>query len=169
MGQKVQGSSFSSTARDALELAALQSLVAASTGAGQAPEFDVLQQQALTLRSLLLQRSKPEPEKLRSLLRCSSKQAPELVALQQQASSGACCVATASKLRSLLRCNSKQASSGAYCVAVASKLRSFWSLLRSGNKQAPELALQRKLRSSPKLGACWPSSRLRRSPELGAF
>jgi len=69
---------------------------------------------------LLVQRSKPEPEKLRSLLRCNNKQAPELAALQQQASklqsrrsSGACCVATASKLRSLLRCSNKQASSGA--------------------------------------------------------
>jgi len=108
MGQKVQGSSFSSTARDALELAALQGLVAASSGAGQAPEFAVLQQQALTLRSLLLQRNKPEPEKLRSLLRCSNKQASsragdplELVAFQQQASSGAsgaCCVPATSKL-----------------------------------------------------------------------
>jgi hypothetical protein len=78
MGQKVQGSSFSSTARDVPELAALQGLVAASSGAGQASEFTVLQQQALPLRSLLLQRNKPEPEKLRSLLRCNSKQAPEL-------------------------------------------------------------------------------------------
>jgi hypothetical protein len=118
MGQKVQGSSFSSITTDAPELAALQGLVAASSGAGQAPEFAVLQQQALTLWSLLLQRKKPEPEKLRSLLRCSSKQAPELAAMQQQASklwsrrsSGACCVATASKLWSLLRCSSKQANS----------------------------------------------------------
>jgi len=45
MGQKVQGSSFSSTARDAPELVALQGLVAASSGAGQAPEFAMLQQQ----------------------------------------------------------------------------------------------------------------------------
>jgi len=119
MGQKVQGSSFSSTARDTPELPALQGLVAASSGAGQAPEFTVLQQQALTLWSLLLQRSKPEPEKLRSLLRCSSKQAssgagdpPELVALQQQASSGLSEEAP-EKLRSLLRCSSKQASSRA--------------------------------------------------------
>ncbi len=139
MGQKVQGSSFSSTARDAPKLATLQGLVVASSGAGQAPEFAVLQQQALTLRSLLLQRSKPEPEKLWSLLRCSSKQALELAALQQQASklrsrrsSGACCVATASKLRS-------RRSSGACCVATASKLRSFRSLLRSSSKQTSEL------------------------------
>jgi hypothetical protein len=120
IGQKVQGSSFSSTARDVPELAALQGLVAASSGARQASEFAALHQQALTLRSLLLQRSKPEPEKLRSLLRCSSKQASELAALQQQASKlrsrrsfGACCVATTSKLRSLLRCSNKQASFGA--------------------------------------------------------
>jgi hypothetical protein len=80
---EVQGSSFSSIARDAPELAPLQGLVAASFGAGQAPEFAVLQQQALTLRSLLLQRSKPKPEKLRSLLCCNNKQAPKLAALQQ--------------------------------------------------------------------------------------
>jgi hypothetical protein len=92
MGQKVQGSSFSSTTRDVPELAALQGLVVASSGVGQAPEFAVLQQQVLTLRSLLLQRSKLEPEKLRSLLRCSNKQAPE-----------------PEFLRSLLRCSSKQA------------------------------------------------------------
>jgi len=134
MGQKVQGSSFSSTARDAPELATLQGLVAASSEAGQALEFAVLQQQALTLRSLLLQRSKPEPEKLRNLLRCSSKQAPELAALQQQAS----------KLRSLLRCSSKQASSGAGDPPEPEILR---SLLRCSSKQAssgagnpPELA-----------------------------
>jgi hypothetical protein len=149
MGQKVQGFSFSSIARDTPELAALQGLVAASSGAGQAPEFVVLQQQALTLRSLLLQRSKLEPEKLRSLLRCNSKQAPELTALQQQASklwnrrsSGACCVATASKLRSfrsLLRCNSKQALETC-CVPAASKLQSFRSSGARVPTQASELS-----------------------------
>jgi hypothetical protein len=89
MGQKVQGSSFSSTARDAPELAALQGLVAASSGvccvaaaSSHTPELAALQQQA-------------SRNKLRS-------QAPELaaiVALQQsnatQASepgSGACYV-----------------------------------------------------------------------------
>jgi len=100
MGQKVQGSSFSSIARDASELVVLQGLVAASSGAGQAPKFVVLQHQALTLRSLLLQRSKPELEKLRSLLRCSSKQVLELAMLQQQAPEPEI-------LRSLLRCNNK--------------------------------------------------------------
>ncbi len=134
MGQKVQGSSFSSTPRDAPELAALQGLVTASSKAGQAPEFVVLQQQALTLQSLLLQRSKPEPEKLRSLLRCSSKQALELAALQQQAS----------KLRS-------RRSSGAYYVPTASKLRSFRSLLRSSSKQAPELPELSGARQAPEL------------------
>jgi len=147
MGQKVQGFSFSSTTRDAPELATLQGLVVASSGAGQAPKFTALQQQALTLQSLLLQRSKPEPEKLRSLLRCSSKRAssgagdpPELVALQQQASSGA---------------------SGACYVPATSKLR-----------QLPELAAFQQHASSgapeaPKLRACWLNSRLR-SSELAA-
>jgi len=117
MGQKVQGSSFSSTARDAPKLAALQGLVAASSGAGQAPEFVVLQQQALTLQSLLHCSSKqaPEPEILRSLLLCNSKQAPELLKKLWR-SSEACCVVAARKLapepeilRSLLCCSSKQA------------------------------------------------------------
>jgi hypothetical protein len=52
MGQKVQGSSFSSTARDAPELAALQGLIAASSGvccvavaSSHAPELAALQQQ----------------------------------------------------------------------------------------------------------------------------
>ncbi len=51
MGQKVQGSSFSSIARDAPELAALQGLVAASSGvccvaaaSSHAPELVALQQ-----------------------------------------------------------------------------------------------------------------------------
>jgi len=162
MGQKVQGSSFSSTTRDVPELTTLQGLVAVSSGARQAPEFAVLQQQALTLQSLLLQRSKPEPEKLRSLLRCSNKQVPELATLQQQASklrsrrsSGVCCVATASKLRSMLHCSSKQASSRACCVAVASKLRlqSFRSLLRSSSKQAPKLPELRSSRCNASFGA----------------
>jgi len=88
-----------------------------------------------------------------------AREPPELATLQQQASSGACCVIVASKqapepeiLRSLLRCNSKQApellkklrrSSGAYCVAAASKLvpepEILRSLLRCSSKQAPEL------------------------------
>jgi hypothetical protein len=52
MGQKVHGSFFSSTARDAPELAALQGLVAASSGvccvavaSSHAPELAALQQQ----------------------------------------------------------------------------------------------------------------------------
>jgi len=63
MGQKVQGSSFSSTARDAPELAALQGLVAASSGvccvaaaSFHAPELAALQQaskQARKRRRLL--------------------------------------------------------------------------------------------------------------------
>jgi len=55
MGQKVQGSSFSSTARDAPELAALQGLVAASSGvccvaaaSSHAPELAALQQASKT-------------------------------------------------------------------------------------------------------------------------
>jgi hypothetical protein len=81
--------------------------VAASSRAGQAPEFAALQQQALTLWSLLLQHNKLScfgacyvaASKLRNLLRCSSKlsrsgaeQAPELGALQG--------LVAASKLRS---------------------------------------------------------------------
>jgi hypothetical protein len=53
MGQKVQGSSFSSTARDTPELVALQGLVAASSEvycvtatSSHAPELAALQQQA---------------------------------------------------------------------------------------------------------------------------
>jgi len=109
MGQKVQGSSsFFSIARDTSELAALQ-------------------QQALTLWSLLLQcsrlRSRKAPKlaalqqassgagqalTLWSLLRYS-KQAPEVAAITQQAPEP-------DKLRSLLRCNSKLSRSGAcYC------------------------------------------------------
>jgi hypothetical protein len=134
MGQKVQGSSsFSSTARDAPELAALQqqaltlwsqkapklaALQQASSRARQAPELATATQQALMLQSLLLQRNKlsrSKAEKLQSLLRCS-KQAPE-----------------PNKLRSLLRCSSKlrsRTSSGVCCVAAAS----------SGAEQAPEFA-----------------------------
>jgi hypothetical protein len=108
------------------------------------------------LQSLLLQRSKPEPEKLRSLLRCSSKQASELAALQQQASKlrswrsfGACCVATTSKLRSLLRCSSKQ----------APELSGARSLL--AEQQAPELSGA--LRSSELAGQAAGSGGLRSS------
>jgi len=101
-----------------------------------------------SFRSLLrCNKQAPEPEKLRSLLRCSSKQALELAALQQ-ASSGAYCVAAASKLRSLLCCRSKQArelpelaalqqarsgASGACCIIAASKLQS--------SEEVPELAV----------------------------
>jgi len=147
MGQKVQGSSFSSTARDAPELAALQGLVATSSRAGQVPEFAVLQQQALTLRSLLLQRSKPEPEKLQSLLRYNSKQAsseagdpPEL-----------CCVAATSKLRSFRSLRSSSEASGACCVPATSKL-----------PELPELAAFQQQASSGSSGACCiaPASKL---------
>jgi len=74
MGQKVQGSSFSSTARDAPELATLQGLVAASFGvccvaaaSSHAPELAALQQQA--------SRSKQASfgARLRSLLRCGKQ------------------------------------------------------------------------------------------------
>jgi len=163
MGQKVQGFSFSSTAKDAPELATLQGLVATSSRVCcvAAASSHTLELAAVTQQA-------------------GAREASELATLQQQASFGACCVATASKqasepeiLQSLLRCNSKQApellknlqrSSGACCVAAARKLapepKILRSLLRSNNKQAPEL---------PELGACWPSSRLRRSPELEAF
>ncbi len=91
MGQKVQGSSFSSTARDALELVALQGLVAASFGvccvaaaSSHAPELAALQQQASCNKQAssgawfrsLLRCSKATQRKFRSL-------APELAALQQ--------------------------------------------------------------------------------------
>ena len=79
MGQKVQGSSFSSTTRDAPELAALRGLVATSSGvccvtvaSSHASELAALQQQALERESLLLQRSN-----LRSLL-AATQQASEL-------------------------------------------------------------------------------------------
>jgi len=121
----------------------------------------VLQQQALTLRSLLLQRSKPKPEKLRSLLRCNSKQAPE-----------------PEILRSLLRCNNKQApelpelvafqqqaSSGASVATQAPELSGVRSLL--AEQQASELeACCSKLRTYLELGAC--CSKLRSSPGLKA-
>ncbi len=80
-----------------------------------------------------LQATKTPASKLRSLLRCRSKQASELAVLQHQASpgaSGACCV-EASKLWSfwsLLRCSSKQA-------LEPEKLR---NLLCCSSKQAPE-------------------------------
>jgi len=159
-----------------------------------APELAIVTQQALTLRSLLLQRSKlsrsgakklrsllrfskqaPEPDKLRSLLRCSSKRsrsggyccnaasfhALELVALQQASSGGCCYNATsfgagqapefvalqqqAVTLRSLLLQCSKlrsRTSSGAYCVAGF-----------SCSKQAPE---PRSSGEASELGACLP-------------
>jgi len=78
---------------------------AASSGTGQAPEFAALQQQALTLWSLLLQRSK---------LSCF----------------GACYVA-ASKLRRLLLQRNKLSRSGACCCnAVSSGAEKLRSLLR---------------------------------------
>jgi len=87
----------------------------------------VLQQQAFTLWSLLLQRSKPELEKLRSLLRCSSKQAPEPEILR----SLLCCNSKQAPepeiLRSLLHCNSKQ---------TPELLKKLWSFLRCSSKQA---------------------------------
>jgi hypothetical protein len=78
----------------------------------QAPEFVALQQQALTLRSVLLQCSKLQsqeaPEVAASLLCCSSK----------LSRSGACCVA------------------GFSCSKQAPEPRSSgaWSLLASSNK-----------------------------------
>ncbi len=72
MGQKVQGSSFSSTAKDAPEPDKLRSLLC-SAASSHAPEFPAATQQA------------------------RAREAPELATLQQQASSGACCVAAASK------------------------------------------------------------------------
>ncbi len=113
------------------KLAALQQ---ASSGAEQAPEFAAATQQALTLWSrkapkLTALQQAPEPDKLRSLLRCNNKlsrsracccnaassHALELVALQQ-ASSGVCCVATASS--HALELGALQG------LVVASKLRS---------------------------------------------
>ncbi len=120
MGQKVQGSSFSSAARDAPELAVLQGLVAA----------------------------KQRAAKLRSHSKATRSKAPEPQQSNAQQSSGACCVATkqrtaklrsqaselvatqrAAKLWSLLRCDkatlqqSKQASKkmkkGSYLVVCA--------------------------------------------------
>jgi hypothetical protein len=92
MGQKVQGSSFSTTARDVPELAALQGLVAASSGvccvaaaSSHTPELVALQQQvgrskqaSLAPELAALQESNASSEAwLRSLLRCSkATQAP---------------------------------------------------------------------------------------------
>jgi len=128
---------------------------------------------ASKLRSLLRCSNKqaPEPEKLRSLLCCSSKQArqlPELAALQQ-ASSGA---REAPELTAL----QQQASSGAYCVAGASKPKSFRSLLRC-NKQDPELLelaalLQQASSRAPKKFRsllCCSSKQARELPELAAL
>jgi hypothetical protein len=112
MGQKVQGSSFSSTARDAPELAALQGLVAASSGvccviaaSSHAPKLAALQQQASSgaccnccvaakqcaaKQRAAKQRAAKLQAWLRSLLRCSKgtrrklqSLAPKLAALQQ--------------------------------------------------------------------------------------
>jgi hypothetical protein len=151
MGQKVQGSSFSSTARDAPELAALQGLVAASSRAGQAPEFAVLQQQALTLRSFLLQCSKlwsfrsSGARIARSSELSGARQAPEL----QQAPE-------LSRARQAPELQQAPELSGA---RQAPKLQQAPEL--SGARQAPELS---GARSSPELafGACVASSTAQR-------
>jgi len=114
MGQKVQGSSFSSTARDAPELAALQGLVATSSGvccvataSSHAPELAALQQQASKLRS-----QQATQCKLRSLLRCkkatqcSGAWLPSLLRYKKatqapEPGSRACCVAASKQARLL--------------------------------------------------------------------
>ncbi len=120
MGQKVQGSSFSSVARDAPELAALQGLGFSCSKAtrSKAPEPQQSNAQQSSRAA-----AKQRAVKLRSL-------APELAALPQsnaqqapEPGSGACCVAAKQRaassgawLRSLLCCGkatlqqSKQAS-----------------------------------------------------------
>ncbi len=142
MGQKVQGSSsFSSTARDASELAALQ-------------------QQALTLRS----RTSSGAEKLRGLLRCSKLQSwtSSGVCCVAAASSHALELAVATQqalmLWSLLRC-SKQAPEVAVATQQALTLRSrtssrAWCVAGfSCSKQAPK---PRSFGEAPELGACLP-------------
>ncbi len=110
----------------------------------QAPEFAALQQQALTLWSLLLQRSKLSRSRA-CCCNAASSHALELVTLQQ-ASSGVCCVAAASSHASDLAAAMQQApeprSSGAWCVARF-----------SCSKQASKL---RSSGEAPKLGACLP-------------
>ncbi len=93
--------------------------IAASSRAGQAPEFAALQQQA------------PEPDKLRSLLRCSNK----------LSRSGACCCNAASS-HALELGALQQASSGAWCVAGF-----------SCSKQAPK---PRSFGEASEVGACLP-------------
>ncbi len=80
MGQKVQGSSFSSTARDAPELAALQGLVAASSGvccvataSSHTLELAALQHQASHSKESKVTRSKATRSKATSSKAMRSK------------------------------------------------------------------------------------------------
>ncbi len=124
--------------------------VVASSRAGQAPKFAALQQQALTLWSLLLQRSK---------LSCFGACCVAASKLRSRTSSGICCVAATSSHAPELAATMQQALTLRSLLLQCSKLRSrtsfgAWCVAGfSCSKQAPK---PRSSGEALELGACLP-------------